>query len=132
MGGREVLFLRRSGGRYGAQWWPVGGTCEPGELPLATALRELGEETGLRPLAVYGFGDDIPHVDGRSRIEAFVAFVGDADAVRLNHEHTEYRWLSADEALKVVVDPQHMLRLRDHFMRADPATPALHRRGQGD
>lgn len=121
----EVLFLRRSGGRYGDQWWPVGGTCKVGEAPLETMLRELAEETGLTPRAVYSFGEDIPHVDGRSRIEAFVAFVGD-EPVQLDHEHSEHKWLSADEALTVVIEPKHILRLRELFMVSDPVAPALY------
>lgn len=33
-------------------WEPPGGGIEPGEAPLATARRELAEETGLDPAAV--------------------------------------------------------------------------------
>jgi dATP pyrophosphohydrolase len=123
--GCEVLFLRRSGGAFKSQWWPVGGTCKPGEAAIATAVRELREETGLFPRELYHFGENIAHMDGRSKIEAFVAFVAEQDPVVLNCEHSAYRWLSSDEALEIVADPRHILRLRDHFMNAAPATPRL-------
>lgn len=122
---RELLFLRRSGGAYAGQWWPVGGTCKPGEPALQTALREVLEETGLAPTAIYGFGEDIPHVDGYSRIEAFVALVIPPMAITLDHEHSEFKWLSADEASTTVADPAPILRLRDRFMRMQPEAPAL-------
>lgn len=123
--GCEVLFLRRSGGAFKSQWWPVGGTCKTGEATIAAAIRELCEEIGLFPRELYHFGDNIAHIDGRSRIEAFVAFVAERDPVVLNYEHSAYRWLSADEALEIVADPRHILRLRDHFMNAAPAMPRL-------
>lgn len=122
---RELLFLRRSGGAYAEQWWPIGGTCKVGELPLQTVFREVSEETGLSPTAIYGFGEDIPHIDGHSRIEAFVAFVSSSVEVKINHEHSEYKWLSADEASTLVADPTPILRLRDKFMRTAPEVPAL-------
>jgi dATP pyrophosphohydrolase len=122
---RELLFLRRSGGPYAGQWWPIGGTCKLGELPLQTAFREVLEETGLSPAAIYSFGEDIPHIDGCSRIEAFVAFIQPPVVVKLNHEHSEYRWLTADEALTMVADPAPILRLHDRFMRTEPEAPAL-------
>ena len=41
----RYLFVRRSGGRFSGQWWPVTGTREAEETPRLTALRELREET---------------------------------------------------------------------------------------
>ncbi|WP_010459655.1 MULTISPECIES: NUDIX domain-containing protein [Acidovorax] len=122
---RELLFLRRSGGAYAGQWWPVGGTCKFGEVPLQTALREVLEETGLSPTAIYSFGEDIPHIDGYSRIEAFVAFVAPPISIVLNHEHSEFKWLSADEASTMVADPAPIQRLSDRFMRTEPEASAL-------
>ncbi len=131
VGTREVLFLRRSGGKYGEQWWPIGGTCKLGEKPLDTALREIAEETGLSPTALYGFGNDIAHVDGRSRIEAFVALVRTNDVVKLNYEHSAHRWLSAEEACGIALDTQHIVRLRDEFMDVEPTAAILYEFGAG-
>jgi 8-oxo-dGTP pyrophosphatase MutT (NUDIX family) len=59
----ELLYLRRSGGRFAGQWWPVAGTCEIGEEPLAALFRELKEETGLEPEKVFSLGLEITHAD---------------------------------------------------------------------
>lgn len=44
--GRLCLLRRRKSPNAGL-WSPPGGKVEPGETPLANALRELAEETGL-------------------------------------------------------------------------------------
>ena len=98
----RVLFLRRSGGKYEGSWWPVAGTPEAGEAPLETAKRELKEETGLSPESWQSFGADIPNVDGVRVLKAFVVYIGENEEVRLNYEHDDMRWLSADEALNIV------------------------------
>ncbi len=54
----RVLMMKRSGSRTFAPgvWGPVGGHVEPEEIndPQAACLRELEEETGLRPEDVEG------------------------------------------------------------------------------
>ncbi|MEV7247691.1 NUDIX hydrolase [Streptomyces cyaneofuscatus] len=49
----RLLLLRWRDPFDGTRLWePTGGGIEPGETPLATARRELAEETGLDPAAV--------------------------------------------------------------------------------
>ncbi|WCD91411.1 RNA pyrophosphohydrolase (plasmid) [Streptomyces xanthophaeus] len=49
----RILLLRWRDPLNGTwAWGPPGGGMEPGETPLATARRELVEETGLDPAAV--------------------------------------------------------------------------------
>lgn len=62
-----LLTLRASGLRaHGGQWALPGGRCDPGETPIATALRELHEELGLRLTAadVLGMLDAYPTRSG--------------------------------------------------------------------
>lgn len=70
-------------------WLQVGGHADPGESdPLAIALREAGEETGLTDLT--------PWPDGRLRHVAIVGVpaAGDEPA----HEHADLRFVFATRA----------------------------------
>ncbi len=42
---RQVLLLERAD--HPGYWQSVTGSCDPGETPLETAIREVAEETGL-------------------------------------------------------------------------------------
>lgn len=99
----EVLQLFRSpDSRLGATWQSVHGTIEAGEHAWQAARRELMEETGLSPMRAwqlesvntfYSARDDAVHLCPGFAIEV------PADAeVRLNHEHTEFRWLTEGAA----------------------------------
>lgn len=114
----RVLFLKRSGGQHEGSWWPVAGTPEGNESGKETALRELAEETSLVPSTLLDFGIEIPHVDAQSRLETFVAIVDPESEVKLNYEHSEFQWLTGDQAVSMV--PPHsrgyLAHLRDHFM----------------
>ena len=96
----QFLFLRRSGGGYKNHWWPVAGKIEAGENPVQAVLRELKEEADLIPLEIYRLGMAVPHVDGKSKLEGFVAFVEPGTLVRLNYEHSEFGWLGVQEAIE--------------------------------
>ncbi len=127
LAGSKILFLCRSGGRYEGQWWPVGGTCEPGENPLETALRELKEETNLIPMRLYRLGKDVPHSNQVSKLKGYVAYV-DADAkVLLNYEHSDFKWVSVEQAIDMVPDQVHafMQYLESHFIMGSPASEDL-------
>ena len=100
-GATELLFLRRSGGRFAGQWWPVTGTCELAEGPVRCAHRELLEETGLASSELYETDLTVP-VEGGGHLKIYVAPVSASAAVRTNWEHDDYRWCSEDEAVGVV------------------------------
>ena len=93
----QVLLLRRCGGRFAGQWWPVTGTLEAGEDPPRCAVRELQEETALTPQALYRTALSVP-VQGGGCLRVFVAAVASSAVVRLNWEHDRHRWCRVDEA----------------------------------
>lgn len=101
----QYLLVRRSGGRFGGQWWPVAGTSLPDEPPHRTALRELREETGLVPISLYQTQLQAPHSEERGFLSIFVAFVEASAEVILNYEHDASRWLSAN-GLKSLIPAQ--------------------------
>lgn len=94
----ELLYLRRSGGRFAGQWWPVAGTLEPGEEAIDCARRELREETGFDPEAFHATGATVPHENGRDHLAIFVALVEVGAEPRLDGEHDDHVWRSPAEA----------------------------------
>jgi 8-oxo-dGTP pyrophosphatase MutT (NUDIX family) len=67
-GGTAFLLTRRAAGlrSHRSQWALPGGRCDPGETPVAAALRELHEELGLElgEGDVLGLLDDYPTRSG--------------------------------------------------------------------
>jgi dATP pyrophosphohydrolase len=103
----EYLLVRRSGGRFGGQWWPVTGTSLPDESPDQTALRELREETGLIPVSLYKSRFEAPHAGEQGFLSVFLAFVGASAEVVLNYEHDEFQWLSANGVKSLIPVQTH-------------------------
>jgi 8-oxo-dGTP pyrophosphatase MutT (NUDIX family) len=98
------------------QWLQVGGHGDPGECdPLAIALREAAEETGLPDLVPWP-DDSLRHavicdVPARAAEPAhehadlrFVLATASPDAIAPENEHSPLRWLSLDEARAVAAD----------------------------
>ena len=97
-GTHEFLQLRRSPHEtLGGAWSIVRGAIEEGETAWQAALRELLEETGLRPAEFFQLdtidlfylvaGDSLWHVPG------FCAVVARDAEVILNEEHDDVRWV---------------------------------------
>ena len=123
----EYLYLRRSGGKFEGQWWPVAGTCTTDEPAIDALLRELKEETGLSPNKVFDLGLTIPHDDGKSTLLGYVVYVGPDDIVELNYEHDAYAWLSKDEVLNRLPETVHplILYINDNFVAKAPSIEKL-------
>jgi dATP pyrophosphohydrolase len=103
----QYLLVRRSGGRFAGQWWPVTGTSRPDELPHRTALRELREETGLVPVSLYKTQLEAAHAEERGFLSVFLAFVEASAEVVLNYEHDEFQWLSASGVKSLIPAQTH-------------------------
>ena len=99
----EVLCLRRGpNGRSPGSWEAVHGHIDAGELPVATALRELREETGLSAQRLYSLSRTEAFYRHTANevvlIPVFAAFVARDAQVRLSPEHDQYEWLRAQAA----------------------------------
>lgn len=75
-----VVIRRASRGRNPGQWALPGGRADDGEQPVAAALRELSEETGITGVEVAGLLDDFV-TDSGFVITPVVAFGGRQEAV---------------------------------------------------
>jgi 8-oxo-dGTP pyrophosphatase MutT (NUDIX family) len=99
----RLLFLKRSSKSHqGGTFSIPAGKLDAGETHLQTAKRELFEETGIQleeSALIYSGAlyQSIPFMDYvfhlyRTEFERF-------PKVSLNHEHSDFVWVTADEAL---------------------------------
>ena len=105
--GRRTEFLalrRRLEGWLPGVWQPVTGGLRGREQAVRGALREVREETGLRPTRMWRLETVTTWFDPRRDAVRFVilfaAEVGAGDVVRLSREHTAYRFMPSREAAK--------------------------------
>lgn len=115
--GLETLLLRRApGGRCPGAWEVVHGRIEPGELPVATALRELREETGLVPERLYNLSRTESFyrhtADEIGFIPVFAALVA-TTPVRLSAEHNAAEWVPLPAAAGRLAWPRERRALED-------------------
>jgi dihydroneopterin triphosphate diphosphatase len=113
----ECLVLRRGpAGRCPGSWETVHGHIEAGEAPREAAVRELFEETGLRPERLYNLSRvEAFYLHGTDAVElipVFAAFVEDAP-VRIGPEHEAFEWLPFAEARGRFAWPRERRALED-------------------
>ena len=107
----EVLLIHQVSNLRGDSYWIIPkGHPEPGEGPVATALRELKEETGLAPYQVdsehplelrYTFWVDNTQID--KTVLFYIGYIEPDDELRLSpSEVKEARWLSYEAACEQI------------------------------
>ncbi|MEP3280501.1 MAG: NUDIX domain-containing protein [Stappiaceae bacterium] len=127
----QVLLLKRSQSLVGA-WCQVAGKIKEKETGWQAAVRELKEETGLVPDTLYSadFCEQFYEADRDSITMApvFVAIVGKDANVTLNEEHSDYRWMTFEEAKELVAfgGQRQMLRwIETEFVQREPSKHLL-------
>jgi dATP pyrophosphohydrolase len=123
-----MLLLRRSKPHLYDEWCHVAGGIEANESAWQAALREIHEETGL--VVTRLFSADYTeqfYEPGRNVVQiipAFVAYVDSSQQVRLNAEHSAFRWVTFAEAAQLVTfGGQRRLyeEVRREFVARDPS-----------
>ena len=113
----RVLALQRAeGGKRPGSWETVYGKIDAGERPEDAAARELNEETGLEPTALYNVTVNSFYLHASRTVQmciVFAAFVAEDGEVTLGEEHQAYDWLSIDEACDRYTWPREAHSLRD-------------------
>lgn len=106
----KVLFLKRLPNKSeGSTWGIPGGKCEKGEMAQEAMIREIREETKIEldrlPIKSFGKvyirypkGDFIYHMF-ECNFQEFPNVVIDLE------EHSEYRWITLQEALELPLIP---------------------------
>jgi dihydroneopterin triphosphate diphosphatase len=105
--GWEVLLLCRAAGSiYAGHWGLVSGTKQEGETTPQVALREIAEETGLRPRSLWATEYVIqfyePLNDEVWVLPVFLAVVDDNAEPTLCHENSGYVWADLNTATATV------------------------------
>lgn len=122
----EYLLLKRAEGqKYDGQWRMIGGKVEKGETYWQAALRELYEETRLKPITYW----TIPSLnkfyehstDEILTIPAFAAEITKSDSVILDKEHSIAKWFEINDALERIRWPEQrrLLRLLDEIVTSN-------------
>ncbi len=114
----EFLLLKRAPESVvGNTWQSVHGKIEPGETALQTALRELHEETGLRPLGLwqleYVNTFYVARIDRILMCPCFAAEIAPDAQITLSHEHTDFRWEPSDRAIGIFMWPGQRRSVRE-------------------
>lgn len=99
----EFLSLKRSPEQYYPDLWQmVSGKIKENETAYQSALREIKEETGLKPEKLWvaptvnSFYS--PDKDYICLLPVFAAKVKYEGIVKISNEHTEYKWVSPEQA----------------------------------
>ena len=111
--GYKFLLLKRSEDSkiYPGIWQMITGTIEPEEHTKDTLIRELFEETGLKPRIIYS----IPRIntfylaisDKICMSPVFLTIVN-SEEVKISDEHTSYMWADFSEASKMIHWPNQV------------------------
>lgn len=94
--GRVLACARAAPPEVAGMWEFPGGKVEPGESEVAALVRECAEELAVRVEIGERVGRDVRMAHGRSVLKVYTARLLGGDTPQ-PLEHSELRWLSADE-----------------------------------
>jgi 8-oxo-dGTP pyrophosphatase MutT (NUDIX family) len=125
---RVLLLQRGSDTRCPASWETVHGRIDDGERPEQAAVRELREETGLTVSRLYTITVQPFYMRAMGVVTqavVFAAFVDEPADVVLSSEHSEFAWLSPNDADARFTWPRSRTALREiqELLRGGDAGP---------
>ncbi len=105
--GLRFLILKRAKTKlYEHLWQGVAGKIEAGETALQAAIRELNEETGLKPKHMF-IADHVSRFyeayGDRINLVPVFGIEVDSEVVILSEEHSKYKWVTLEDAQKHLV-----------------------------
>ena len=128
----HLVLLRSATVQYRPSIWQViTGRCQDSERSIATARRELLEETGLYAVRWYGLpAPALFYFEPTDQIILSPVFAceleEDAEPV-LSEEHVEYAWLSVSQAHSRLMFPSHVQGVDQiELLLGDPARQTIY------
>lgn len=118
----KILLLKRSNqvATHQGRWSPVGGHMEDGYSVIAQAKKEINEELGIKnkELTSFVIGKTLmanePSIDRKWRVYPVLVSFNKTPKIKLNWEHTAYRWVSLPAISKMKnVEPRLKYLLRE-------------------
>ncbi len=105
--GKFLIMLRSPDVRSFPKHWDFpGGKLELGETLIAGVEREVLEETGLKVEAVKIVGAYVFKMkDAERRFTVWSAKLLSDEEVKLSQEHTDFRWATKEEILRLKTEP---------------------------
>ncbi|NTV23421.1 MAG: NUDIX hydrolase [Nanoarchaeota archaeon] len=101
--GKFLLLKRSPKDSHGKKWGLPAGSVDEGENEYEAILREISEESGIHvnkeDIAYNGWHYVRQKID--FFYHTFITSLGRLPEVRLSREHTDYRWVTPEEALKM-------------------------------
>jgi dATP pyrophosphohydrolase len=99
----KFLVLKRSESEsYPGLWQMVTGSVMQGETAVDAAIRELKEETNLKPKKMWIVPNINSYYEPETNeiliIPVFLILVDENSSVMISDEHTKYKWLSGKKA----------------------------------
>lgn len=127
--GPIYLMLKRSTGKhYEHLWQGVAGKIEKGETATQTVIRELEEETGKKPKKLFVTDHIASFYDARNDRIQMVPIFGievENSEVQLSEEHSDYKWVSFEEALNLLTwkgQKEGLRTVHDEIVSGDDRT----------
>ncbi len=125
---RVLVLQRAADGKRPNSWETVYGKVDAREKPEKAALRELKEETGLKPQSLYNVTVSSFYLHPSNTIQmclTFAAFVAPDADVELSEEHQRFEWLTLERACERFTWPREAHALRDahHLLKTGDAGP---------
>lgn len=103
----RILILKRSDKvrTYKGQWGGIAGYVEENEEPYMTAIKEIREEVGIKEedvtlvkkLDPVSFTDNYNEIKYDWEIYPFLFKIGKEEKIKIDWEHTDYRWILPSE-----------------------------------
>lgn len=120
-----LMMKRSSGKHYEHLWQGVAGKIEKDETAVQTIVRELKEETGKIPRRLFTTDHVASFYESRRDLIHMVPIFGievEREEVTLSEEHSEYKWVPFEEALKLLTwkgQKEGLKTVHDEIMNGD-------------